>query len=110
MENDTIETAQVEQGEANQKLDFFHPDRVLTRFDEITAHDIVRENVGAIQGWLRVKTMHLPDDDPTHLKVTNEIRKMNADYLQLGLNDVVKLKAFGRYLDERLKEIDDGKI
>lgn len=96
--------------EVKKYVSLFHPDRVLTRFDEITVHDIVRENVGEVRAFLSVETMHLPDNDPVRVKVNAEIQKLQEDYHNLNMDNIDEYKIFGRYLYKRLKEIDDGKI
>ena len=105
-----IEKLNTEENKMEQVLSLDHPDRALTRFDEITLHDMVRENVGALQGLLRVKTMNLPDNDPIHLKVDEEVKKLQDDYRVLDIKDSDKLKAFSQYLYARLKEVDSGEI
>ena len=105
-----IEKLNTEENKMEQVLSLDHPDRALTRFDEITLHDMVRENVGALQGLLRVKTMNLPDNDPIHLKVDEEVKKLQDDYRVLDIKDADKLKAFSQYLYARLKEVDSGAI
>jgi hypothetical protein len=93
-----------------EELSLEHPDRVLTRFDEITLLDIVHENVGAIKGLLFVKTRHLPESDVIHLKVEAEVKKLNEEYRQLDVHNQEKLKAFSRKVNDRLRGIRNGEI
>ena len=87
-----------------KKLTINHPDRVLTREEEIILYEILCDEVAWLRATLGRIMNKLDKNDPEKLIIQAEMDKINYD-LDNTNRDVERKKTLSRYVLKRLREL-----